>query len=312
MIKRSTVYISGHTGMVGSSIARALVRTGFTNLIYKSSAELDLRDAHQVNAFFASERPEFVFLAAAKVGGIVANANYPADFIYDNLMIESNIINASFLQKVEKLMFLGSSCIYPKLAPQPLHESSLLSGYLEPTNDAYSIAKIAGIKLCQAFHKQHGCNFISVMPTNLYGIGDNYHSENSHVIPGMIKRFHQAKIEGKPEVVIWGTGNPLREFMFSEDVADACLFLMEHYNSPEIINVGTGEEISISNLAQKIKQTIGYNGRIVFDTSKPDGTPRKLLDSSKLQNLGYRHKVSLDEGLGIAYQDFLKKSLTKS
>jgi GDP-L-fucose synthase len=240
------------------------------------------------------------------VGGIFANSNYPADFLYDNLMLQSNVIHAAFEHKVKKLLFLGSSCIYPKLAEQPMREESLLSGYLEPTNEAYAIAKIAGIKLCQSYHKQHGCNFISVMPTNMYGYGDNYHPTNSHVLPALLRRFHEAKVKGDADVTIWGSGKPLREFMFSDDLAEACLHLMLHYNSPEIINIGTGEEISILHLAQLIKETVGFQGEIKFDSNKPDGTPRKLMDSERLHASGFRHKINLREGIAKTYADFLK------
>lgn len=293
--------------MVGSAIFRSLERQGFKNLVYASSAELDLRDTQSVNAFFAKEKPEFVFLAAAKVGGIHANNTYPADFLYDNLTIQNNVIHAAFTHQVEKLLFLGSSCIYPKMAPQPIREDSLLSGYLEPTNEAYAIAKIAGIKLCQAYHKQHHCRFISAMPTNMYGFGDNYHPENSHVLPALLRRFHEARRDNKSEVAIWGSGKPLREFMFSDDLADACVFLMQQYEDPELINVGTGEEISILELARLIADVVGYTGSINFDASKPDGTPRKLMDSSRLHALGYKHKVGLREGIEMTYQDYLKK-----
>lgn len=294
--------------MVGSAIARCLGRQGFRNLVFASSSELDLRDTQKVNAFFADERPEYVFLAAAKVGGIYANDTYPADFLYDNLMIQNNVIHASFEYKVEKLLFLGSSCIYPKFAPQPIKEESLLSGYLESTNEAYAIAKIAGIKLCQAYVRQHGCRFISAMPTNMYGYGDNYHPENSHVLPALLRRFHEAKVAGKNEVAIWGTGKPLREFMFSDDLAEACVFLMQRYEDPQLINVGTGEEVSILDLAHLIADVVGFKGRISFDPSRPDGTPRKLMDSSRLHALGYRHRISLRQGIGMTYADFLEKT----
>jgi GDP-L-fucose synthase len=301
----SKIYVAGHRGMVGSAILRALKAKGFDNLVYATSAELDLKDTVKVKRFFENEQPEYVFVAAAKVGGILANDTYPADFLYDNLMIQNNVIHASYENKVEKLLFLGSSCIYPKLAPQPIREDSLLSGYLEPTNEAYAIAKIAGIKLCQAYHKQHGCRFISAMPTNMYGYGDNYHPQNSHVLPALLRRFHEAKVDNKPEVAIWGSGKPLREFMFSDDLAEACVFLMEKYEGPQLINVGTGEEISIFELAKLIAEVVGYEGKITFDSTKPDGTPRKLMDSSRLHALGYRHKVSLREGIGFTYEDYL-------
>jgi GDP-L-fucose synthase len=307
MESNAKIYVAGHRGMVGSAIVRNLQSKGYRNLLYVSSSEVDLRDQQAANRFFANEKPEYVFLAAAKVGGILANNSYPAQFLYDNLMIEANVIHASYTQKVKKLLFLGSSCIYPKLAAQPIKEESLLSGYLEPTNEAYAIAKIAGIKLCQAYHKQYGCRFISVMPTNMYGYGDNYHLQNSHVLPALLRRFHEAKTENKPNVTIWGTGTPLREFMFSDDLAEACVFLMKEYEEPDLINVGTGEEVSILQLAQLIAETVGYKGEILFDKTKPDGTPRKLMDSSRLHALGYKHGTSLKEGLRKTYQDFSGK-----
>jgi len=303
----SKIYVAGHKGMVGSAILRCLERNGYTNLVFASSAEVDLKDTTQVNRFFQDEKPEYVFMAAAKVGGILANDTYPADFLYDNLMIQNNVIHAAYTHKTEKLLFLGSSCIYPKLAPQPLKEESLLSGYLEQTNEAYAIAKIAGIKLCQAYFKQHGCRFISAMPTNMYGYGDNYHPKNSHVLPALLRRFHEAKVDNKPEVIIWGSGKPLREFMFSDDLADACVFLMQKYEDPQFINVGTGEELSILELATLIGEVVGYKGRIITDPTKPDGTPRKLMDSSRLHALGYQHKVQLRKGVQLTYEDFLKK-----
>ena len=302
----SKIYVAGHHGMVGSAIQRCLQRHGHANLVVATSRELDLRDAQRVNEFFASEKPEYVFLAAAKVGGILANDTYPADFLYDNLMIQSNVIHAAYQNGATKLLFLGSSCIYPKFAQQPISEDALLTGPLEPTNEAYAIAKIAGIKLCQAYHKQYGCRFISVMPSNLYGYGDNYHPQNSHVLPALLRRFHEAKEEGKSEVAIWGSGKPLREFMFADDLAEACYFLMQHYDDAAPINAGTGEEVSILELAQLISETVGFEGSINFDTSRPDGTPRKLLDSSRLHALGFRHQTSLKEGLLKTYQDFLK------
>lgn len=307
MKSTSKIYVAGHRGMVGSAIYRCLQKQGFVNIITATSEDLDLRDTGAVNDFFSREKPEYVFVAAAKVGGIYANNTYPADFLYDNLMIQNNIIHAAFEYKIKKLLFLGSSCIYPKLAEQPIKEESLLSGYLEPTNEAYAIAKIAGIKLCQAYWKQHGSRFISAMPTNMYGYGDNYHPKNSHVLPALLRRFHEAKEANAPEVAIWGSGKPLREFMFSDDLAEACVFLMLKYEDPELINVGTGEEISILDLAKLIAETVGYKGQITFDSSKPDGTPRKLMDSSRLHALGYKHKVSLKEGLKMTYQDFLSK-----
>lgn len=307
MNKSSKIYVAGHRGMVGSAILRALQRHGFQNLIFATSNELDLRDSQSVKAFFENEKPEYVFDAAAKVGGIYANNTYPAEFLYDNLMMQNNIIHSAYLNKVKKLMFLGSSCIYPKLAEQPLKESSLLSGYLEPTNEAYAVAKIAGIKMCEYYRKQYGCNFISAMPTNMYGYGDNYHPQNSHVLPALLRRFHEAKESGATSVTIWGSGKPVREFMFADDLAEACVFLMENYSEAEFINVGTGEEVSILELAMLIGETVGFKGEITFDSSKPDGTPRKLMDSSKLHNLGFKHKTSLKEGLKLTYQDFLTK-----
>jgi GDP-L-fucose synthase len=305
--KSAKIYVAGHRGMVGSAIFRNLQSKGFTNLVYASSDSLDLRDTLAVNDFFSREKPDYVFLAAAKVGGILANSTYPADFLYDNLMIQNNVIHAAFETKVKKLLFLGSSCIYPKLAEQPIKEESLLSGYLEPTNEAYAIAKIAGIRLCQAYHKQHGSRFISAMPTNMYGIGDNYHPTNSHVLPALIRRFHEAKESNAGEVAIWGSGKPLREFMFSDDLGEACVFLMENYEKPDLINVGTGEELSILDLAHSVAEVVGFKGEIIFDSSKPDGTPRKLMDSTKLHALGYTHKTSLKEGLRMTYNDFLSK-----
>lgn len=307
MNKDSKIYVAGHRGMVGSAITRRLQKEGFNNLVSADSSTLDLRNTVAVDEFFKEHEPDYVFLAAAKVGGILANNNFPADFLYDNLMIQNNVIEASFRYNVEKLLFLGSSCIYPKLAPQPLHEDSLLSGYLESTNEAYAIAKIAGIKLCQAYHEQHGRRFISVMPTNLYGFGDNYHPQNSHVLPALLRRFHEAKENNLEEVTIWGTGSPLREFMFADDVGAACLFLMQRYESPQIINVGTGEEVTILELAKIIADTVGFKGRIGFDKTKPDGTPRKLMDSSRLHSLGFHHQTSLKEGIAVTYRDFLNK-----
>jgi GDP-L-fucose synthase len=306
MNKKSKIFIAGHRGLVGSAIYRTLVKAGYTNFCLANSTELDLCDANAVESFFTDHKPEYVFLAAAKVGGILANNNYPVEFLLENLKIQNNVIEASFRHNVEKLLFLGSSCIYPKLAPQPIKEESFLGGHLEPTNEAYAIAKIAGIKLCQAHYTQHGSRFVSVMPTNLYGIGDNYHPENSHVLPALLRRFHEAKENNADEVVIWGTGKPLREFMFADDLGAACVFLMEHYHEPEIINVGTGEEISILDLAKTIAEVLKFEGKIAFDKTKPDGTPRKLMDSSRLHSLGFYHQTSLKEGLKIAYQDFLK------
>lgn len=306
MEKESKVYVAGHRGMVGSAIVRKLTSLGYTNLITRTSAELDLRNQQQVLDFFAIEKPEYVFLAAAKVGGIVANNTYRADFLYENLAIQNNIIHSSYLNQVKKLMFLGSSCIYPKLADQPLKESYLLSGYLEPTNEPYAIAKIAGIKMCEAYRAQYGCNFISVMPTNLYGTNDNYDLVNSHVLPAMIRKFHEAKEKGASQMTLWGTGSPMREFLHADDLAEACLFLMEHYNDSTLVNIGTGEDVTIKNLAAIVKQIVGFQGEIVWDSTKPDGTPRKLMDVSKLHGLGWHHKITLEDGIKLAYQDFLK------
>lgn len=307
MNKTDKIYVAGHNGMVGSAIVKALKHKGFTNLVFRTSKELDLRDQPSVEQFFEQEKPQYVFLAAAKVGGIVANNTYRADFLYDNLMIVSNIVHSAYYNAVTKLLFLGSSCIYPKMAPQPIKEEYLLTGPLEYTNEPYAIAKIAGIKLCESFRDQYDADFISVMPTNLYGINDNYHPENSHVLPALIRRFHEAKISGLNEVVIWGSGNPKREFLFADDLADACLFLMDNYNGKEIVNIGCGEDLSIKELAELVKEVTGYAGNLVFDTSKPDGTPRKLLDVTKINALGWRYKTTLKEGMNIAYQDFLMK-----
>ncbi|WP_440132878.1 GDP-L-fucose synthase [Chitinophaga sancti] len=301
------IYIAGHRGMVGGAIKRRLQTLGYNNLLTRSSVDLDLRNQAAVDGFFASEQPDYVFLAAAKVGGIYANNTYRAEFLYDNLMMEANIIHAAYKHGVKKLMFLGSSCIYPKLAPQPLTEDSLLTGPLEMTNEPYAIAKIAGIKLCEAYRDQYGCNYISVMPTNLYGIGDNYHPENSHVLPALIRRFHEAKETGKPSVSVWGSGTPRREFLFADDLAAACVYLMLHYDGKELVNIGTGEDLSIKELAETVKDVVCYDGKIVFDPSKPDGTPRKLMDVSKLHSLGWKHTTGLKEGLVQAYADFLKK-----
>jgi len=311
--KNAKIYIAGHRGMVGSAIHRKLEEEGFTNVITRSSKELDLRNQQAVTDFFSIEKPDYVFLAAAKVGGIVANNTYRADFLYENLMIQNNVIHNSYLNGVKKLMFLGSSCIYPKFAPQPLKEEYLLTGLLEETNEPYAIAKIAGIKMCDAYRTQYGCNFISVMPTNLYGYNDNYHPQNSHVLPALIRKFHEAKLEGKNKVVIWGTGSPFREFLFADDLADACFYLMETYNEPNLVNIGTGEDISIKDLALLIKRIIGFEGELEFDSSKPDGTPKKLMDVSKLHAAGWRHKVQLEEGIRLAYEDFLShEEITKA
>lgn len=301
MKPESKIYIAGHRGMVGSALLRKLQNEGFSNVIFRTSAELDLRNQKAVNDFFESEKPEFVFLAAAKVGGILANNTYRADFLYDNLMMEANIIKASYTFGVQKLLFLGSSCIYPKMCAQPIKEEYLLNGYLEPTNEPYAIAKIAGIKLAETFRHQYGCNFISAMPTNLYGPNDNYDLQNSHVLPALIRKFHEAKIQGLSEVTIWGTGKPMREFLHVDDLADACYFLMQEYNGSEWLNVGTGTDVTIEELALTIKEIIGFEGTLRFDTEKPDGTPKKLLDVSKINALGWKAKISLREGIQSVY-----------
>ncbi len=306
MNKQSKIYVAGHRGMVGSAIARKLNEHGYTHLVTRTSADLDLRNQEAVASFFQLEKPEYVFMAAAKVGGILANSTYKGDFIYDNLIMEANVIKAAHDAKVTKLMLLGSSCIYPKFAAQPIREDSLLTGALEETNDAYAVAKIAGIKMCQSFHQQFGDNFICVMPCNLYGYGDNYHPQNSHVLPALIRRFHEAKVNDLPEVVIWGTGSPRREFLFADDLAEACVFLMNEYNSPEIINVGAGTDLPIQELAYLVASVVGYEGKIKNDLSKPDGTPRKLMDVSKIHSLGWKHKTELRAGIELSYQDFLK------
>ena len=309
MDKSGKIYVAGHRGLVGSAIVRKLKEKGYNNIVVRDHKDLDLRDQYKTREFFELERPDYVFLAAAKVGGIYANATYPADFIYDNLAIEANVIKAAYDFGVKKLLFLGSSCIYPKFAPQPIKEEYLLSGYLEPTNEAYAIAKIAGLKMCQYFNQQYGTNYISVMPTNLYGPNDNFDLESSHVLPALIRKFHEAKVNNKPYVEVWGTGSPRREFLYVDDLADACVFLMEEYNGNDVINIGTGEDITIRELAELIKRIVGYNGEIKFDTSKPDGTPRKLLDVSKLRKLGWRHKVSLEEGIYRTYKWFVEEYL---
>lgn len=310
MEKKSKIYVAGHNGLVGSAIVRRLNKLGFKNIITRNRKELDLLDQRAVSDFFKQEKPEYVFLAAAKVGGIVANNTYPANFIHENLVIEDNIIHNSYLNGVKKLIFLGSSCIYPKMAPQPMKEEYLLSGYLEPTNKAYAIAKIAGIIECQSYNKQYGTNFISVMPTNLYGINDNFHLENSHVLPAMIRKFHEAKEEGKKEVVLWGSGSPKREFLFVDDLADACIFIMNKYDGSDFVNIGTGKDVSIKQLANLVKKVVGFKGKIVWDTTKPDGTPRKLLNVKKLHKLGWKHKTELEEGLKLTYKWFLKNKST--
>lgn len=305
MNKDSLIYIAGHRGMVGGAIHRNLQARGYNRILTRKSSELDLRDQAAVNAFFQEYQPEYVFLAAAKVGGILANNTYRAEFLYDNLMIEAGIIHAAYTSGVRKLMFLGSSCIYPRDAPQPLKEEYLLTGLLEQTNEPYAIAKIAGIKLCEAYRDQYGCNFISVMPTNLYGIGDNYDLQKSHVLPALIRKFHEAKVRGEKTVTVWGTGTPLREFLYADDLAEACFFLMQHYDGKELVNIGTGEDLPIGELAELVSQVVGFTGEIVFDRSKPDGTPRKLMDVSKLHSLGWKHTVSLPEGIRLAYENFL-------
>jgi GDP-L-fucose synthase len=304
--KDSKIYIAGHRGMVGSAIHRKLQEKGFTNFVLKTSKELDLRNQQAVSDFFQTEKPEFVFMAAAKVGGIIANNTYRADFLYENLAIQNNVIHSSYENKVTKLMFLGSSCIYPKLAPQPLKEDYLLSGFLEETNEPYAIAKIAGIKLCEAYRTQYGCDYISVMPTNLYGPNDNYDLQNSHVLPAMIRKFHEAKVTNNQEVNLWGTGSPMREFLHADDLAEACVYLMENYSEPEFINVGTGTDVTIKELAEAVKEIVGFEGNLHWDTTKPDGTPRKLMDVSRLHAQGWKHKIDLKEGIGLAYQDFLE------
>lgn len=297
MLKKAKIFVAGSNGMVGSAIVRNLEHNGFTNIITKNSKTLDLRNQQAVLDFFEKEKPEYVFLAAAKVGGIFANNAYPAEFIYDNIMIQNNVIHAAYLNKVEKLLFLGSSCIYPKFASQPLKEEYLLTGALEPTNEAYAIAKISGLKMCEFYKKQYGCNFISAMPTNLYGINDNFNLQNSHVLPALLRKFIEAKQKKASEVVVWGSGTPLREFLFVDDLAEACVFLMEHYNDTETVNIGTGEDVSIKTLATTIKEIVSFEGELVFDTTKPDGTPRKLLDVSKINKLGWKHKTKLEEGI---------------
>jgi len=297
MKKSDKIYIAGHRGMVGSSIERRLRKEGYNNILIRSSDELDLRNQQSVNDFFKNEKPEYVILAAAKVGGIHANSTYRAEFIYDNLMIEANVIHAAYLNKVNKLLFLGSSCIYPKMAPQPLKEDYLLSGYLEKTNQPYAIAKITGIELCDSYRSQYGCNFISAMPTNMYGTNDNYHPENSHVLPALLRKFLIANKNKDEKVVIWGTGTPRREFMHVDDLADACLFLLMNYNDAGFVNIGLGLDITIKDLAEIIKKEVGYSGELVFDSSMPDGTPRKLMDTTKINNLGWKARIPLDEGI---------------
>ncbi|OQP66874.1 GDP-fucose synthetase [Niastella vici] len=304
MNSNSKIYVAGHRGMVGSAIVRKLHQEGFNNILMRTSSELDLRNQQAVQDFMKQEKPDYVFVAAAKVGGILANNTYRAEFIYDNIMMQSNIIHNAWVNGVKKLMFLGSSCIYPKLAPQPLKEEYLLTGLLEPTNEPYAIAKIAGIKMCDAYRAQYGCNFISVMPTNLYGPNDNYSLETSHVLPALIRKFHEAKLKSEPSVIMWGTGQPRREFLHADDLADACYFLMQQYNEEGFVNIGTGEDITIKDLALMVKEVVGYEGNIEHDLLKPDGTPRKLMDVRKLHNLGWKARIDLREGIGKVYQEF--------
>ncbi len=305
MEKDAKIYVAGHRGMVGSAIVRRLEKAGYHNLVLRSSKELDLRRQADTEAFFAAEKPDYVFLAAAKVGGILGNAKQPADFLYDNIVLEMNAIRAAWQNGVKKLMFLGSSCIYPRLAPQPMPENCLLTGALEQTNEGYALAKISGLKYCEYLDSQYGADYISVMPTNLYGRNDNYHPQNSHVLPAFIRRFHEAKTSGQKKVVCWGTGSPMREFLYVDDLADACVFLMNTYSGAETVNVGTGKELSIRSLAELVARVVGYEGEIEWDASKPDGTPRKLLDVSKLEKLGWKYKTELEEGIRLTYEDFL-------
>ncbi|MGO8764898.1 MAG: GDP-L-fucose synthase family protein [Limisphaerales bacterium] len=307
MKKDSKIFVAGHRGLVGSAIWRKLREQGFTNLICRMRSELDLLDASAVNAFLAEARPEYIFDAAARVGGIYANNAYPGQFLYENLQIQNHLIHGAFVSGVKKFLFLGSSCVYPKFAPQPMKEEHLLSGPLEPSNQWYAVAKIAGIKMCQAYRRQHGCDFISAMPTNMYGPNDNYDPQNSHVLPALIRKFHEAKNLGNPEVVCWGTGSPFREFLYADDLAEACVFLMENYSEEQFINVGSGSEISVKDLAELVGKVVGFQGKIAWDHSKPDGTPRKLMDSSRLFALGWKPRVGLKEGIRLAYEDFCKR-----
>ena len=309
MNKDSKIFIAGHTGMVGSAIVRELNKQGYANLLLKSHSELDLTRQSDVEHFFKSEKPEYVFLSAARVGGIIANNKMPADFMYDNMLIEMNVIHSSYMNNCKKLLFLGSSCIYPRLCPQPIKESYLLTSELEKTNEAYALAKISGLKYCEYLNKQYETDYISVMPTNLYGINDNYHLEHSHVIPALIRKIHEAKVERKNEVICWGDGSPLREFLYVDDLANLCIFLMNNYNGNETINAGTGKEISIKGLTSLIANIVGYSGKIVWDTSKPNGTPRKLLDISKTKDLGWTYKIELEDGIRLTYDDFLNNPL---
>ncbi|MFT4734962.1 MAG: GDP-L-fucose synthase [Algoriphagus sp.] len=311
MEKAAKIYVAGHRGMVGSAIVRKLESEGFNNIVTRTSKELDLRDQIATETFLRSEKPAYVFLAAAKVGGIIANSTYGADFLYENLQIQNNIIHGSYLIGVKKLMFLGSSCIYPKMAPQPLKEEYLLTGHLEPTNEPYAIAKIAGIKMCEAYRAQYGCNFISVMPTNLYGPNDNYDLQNSHVFPAMIRKFHEAKETGDTTVHLWGTGKPMREFLHADDLADACFYLMQKYDGETLVNIGTGVDVTINELAETIQETIHFQGKIHWNTDKPDGTPRKLMDVSKLHGLGWKHSIDLKEGIKMVYENFKNNAVRK-
>lgn len=307
--KDATIFVAGHRGLVGSAIWRKLQQHGFTRLIGKTRAELDLLDAKAVGQFFSQEKPDYVFDAAAKVGGIHANDTYPAEFLYQNLQIQNNLIHSAYQAKVKKFLFLGSSCIYPKLAPQPMKEDSLLTGPLEPSNQWYAVAKIAGIKMCQAYRREYKCDFISAMPTNMYGPNDNYDLQNSHVLPALIRKFHEAKVSGAREVMCWGTGSPFREFLYSDDLAEACVFLMQNYSEEQFINIGSGSEITIKELSELVGKIINFEGKIVWDTSKPDGTPRKLMDSSRLFALGWKPKINLEEGIRLAYKDFCQKKI---
>lgn len=309
MEKNAKIYVAGHRGMVGSAIVRALKNQGYTNIITRTSKELDLRRQIDVEEFFVKEKPDYVFLAAAKVGGILANNEAPADFMYDNMILEMNVIHEAYKNNVKKLMFLGSSCIYPRMAPQPMKEDCLLTSELEKTNEAYALAKISGLKYCEYLNRQYNTDFISVMPTNLYGPNDNYHPEHSHVLPALIRRFHEAKENNLNEVIIWGTGTPLREFLYVDDLADACVYLMNTYSGNETVNLGTGKELSIRELAELVKKVVGFKGNITFDTTKPDGTPRKLLNVSKLEKLGWKYKTELEDGIKLAYEDFLNNDM---
>lgn len=309
MEKNAKIYVAGHRGMVGSAIVRTLKNKGYANIITRTSKELDLRRQIDVEEFFAKEKPDYVFLAAAKVGGILANNEAPADFMYDNMILEMNVIHEAYKNKVKKLMFLGSSCIYPRMAPQPMKEDCLLTSELEKTNEAYALAKISGLKYCEYLNRQYSTDFISVMPTNLYGPNDNYHPEHSHVLPALIRRFHEAKEKNLSEVVIWGTGTPLREFLYVDDLADACVYLMNTYSGNETVNLGTGKELSIKELAELVKKVVGFKGNITFDITKPDGTPRKLLDVSKLEKLGWKYKTELEDGIKLSYEDFLNNNI---